>query len=281
MSSAADITDVEFRFNDIGPIGSAKLQLGDLTVIAGHNNTGKTYIAYSLYAFLKYSHQMLQSALLDSRQSRTNTFSRLIFDKFVEIAGQPRFDAVPRPADSDYLVRRMQFPSKSYHETSIGELRQSLIDGLAELFNRKRLPTTFGSRQPVQRGTLAVSWNVAPGDALDRTFNDRHLDVVFETSGGPSDAPQITIGSEVLVTHPPDIDLEFVDSFVAGLFIDAICRFLMPELVVEPFVLSAERFGISLFYRELDLNRSEVIRSLQRLDEVPGSMTHKSMSPLI
>ena len=29
------------------------MELGDLTIIAGRNNTGKTYLAYTLYGFLK------------------------------------------------------------------------------------------------------------------------------------------------------------------------------------------------------------------------------------
>lgn len=35
---------VTFHFKDIGPVKQAELELGDLTVIAGRNNTGKTYL---------------------------------------------------------------------------------------------------------------------------------------------------------------------------------------------------------------------------------------------
>ena len=42
-----------FHFKKIGPVRNAEMELGDLTVIAGRNNTGKTYIAYTLYGFLK------------------------------------------------------------------------------------------------------------------------------------------------------------------------------------------------------------------------------------
>ena len=43
----------KFHFKNIGPIKKAELELGDLTIIAGRNNTGKTYIVYTLYGFLK------------------------------------------------------------------------------------------------------------------------------------------------------------------------------------------------------------------------------------
>ena len=37
---------MKFRFKNLGPIKEADLELGDLTIIAGRNNTGKTYRDY-------------------------------------------------------------------------------------------------------------------------------------------------------------------------------------------------------------------------------------------
>ncbi|MFM7405329.1 MAG: AAA family ATPase [Cuspidothrix sp.] len=39
-------------FNDFGVIKQGKLELNDLTLLCGANNTGKTYVMYSLYALL-------------------------------------------------------------------------------------------------------------------------------------------------------------------------------------------------------------------------------------
>ena len=44
---------MKFYFRNIGPIRKAELELGDLTIIAGRNNTGKTYLVYTLYGFLQ------------------------------------------------------------------------------------------------------------------------------------------------------------------------------------------------------------------------------------
>ncbi len=41
-----------FELKNIGAIKDAKIELGELTVICGKNNTGKTYITYSIYGFL-------------------------------------------------------------------------------------------------------------------------------------------------------------------------------------------------------------------------------------
>ena len=54
---------IKFRFRNVGPVEDAALELGDLTVIAGRNNTGKTYIVYSLYGFLKMWRGFLETRI--------------------------------------------------------------------------------------------------------------------------------------------------------------------------------------------------------------------------
>jgi predicted ATPase len=39
------------QFQNIGPINEAELEIKNLTIIAGANNTGKTYLVYTLYGF--------------------------------------------------------------------------------------------------------------------------------------------------------------------------------------------------------------------------------------
>lgn len=43
---------MKFHLENIGNIKTADIELGDLTIISGKNNTGKTYIAYTIYGFL-------------------------------------------------------------------------------------------------------------------------------------------------------------------------------------------------------------------------------------
>lgn len=43
---------MKFKINQLGPIQTAELELGKLTVICGLNNTGKSYLSYSVYSFL-------------------------------------------------------------------------------------------------------------------------------------------------------------------------------------------------------------------------------------
>ncbi len=48
------------KLKNIGIIKQAEFSLGDLTILCGENNTGKTYAAYALYGFLSSWRDFIQ-----------------------------------------------------------------------------------------------------------------------------------------------------------------------------------------------------------------------------
>ena len=55
------------KLKDIGIIKQAEFSLGDLTIICGENNTGKTYISYALYGFLHSWNNFFQFPISDDQ----------------------------------------------------------------------------------------------------------------------------------------------------------------------------------------------------------------------
>ncbi len=51
--------NLKVRLRNLGILKYAEFSLGDLTIICGKNNTGKTYAAYALYGFLKSWHNFI------------------------------------------------------------------------------------------------------------------------------------------------------------------------------------------------------------------------------
>jgi len=45
---------MKFQIRNLGPVREAELELGDLTILCGKNNTGKTYVTYSVYGLLHH-----------------------------------------------------------------------------------------------------------------------------------------------------------------------------------------------------------------------------------
>ena len=47
---------MKISFTKLGPIAYAEIEIGNLTLICGENNTGKTYVTYGVYGFLAFWH---------------------------------------------------------------------------------------------------------------------------------------------------------------------------------------------------------------------------------
>ncbi|WP_416860380.1 hypothetical protein, partial [Helicobacter ganmani] len=45
---------MKIHIKNIGMLDEAEFEVGDLTLICGENNTGKTYATYSLYGYLDF-----------------------------------------------------------------------------------------------------------------------------------------------------------------------------------------------------------------------------------
>jgi hypothetical protein len=51
---------MKLKFKKLGPIDSGEIELNDLTIVAGENNTGKTYITYLIYCLLETMERMIE-----------------------------------------------------------------------------------------------------------------------------------------------------------------------------------------------------------------------------
>ena len=52
---------MEIKIKNLGVLKQAEFTLGDLTIICGGNNTGKTYATYALFGFLSASFCLYRS----------------------------------------------------------------------------------------------------------------------------------------------------------------------------------------------------------------------------
>ena len=73
-------------------------------------------------------------------------------------------------------------------------------------------------------------------------------------------------GTEAVVAID-DVLQEWSTTKLAGYVAHHYMRFLLDGLFPDPFILSAERFGISLFYRELDFTKNQLVDLLQKIGD--------------
>ena len=220
-----------FRLLNVGPVKEATLKLGGLTVIAGRNNTGKTYIAYSLYGFLKGWAGWPRAG-----------------DMLADTVGE-----FPEVRDICERIRSIGTAVVPIPPSTLVQHRTFLAKRMGDAFS-PQFRNVFNSRRD--------------------SFRDARLRIEL-TDASAACPPSPT---EVVVGHAA-ITMRYSDGVVTGAVADrdhsrrkvdslapafAYCVFLMRDLLPDPFILSSERFGISLFYRELDFTKNQILDLLQK-----------------
>lgn len=232
---------MKFGFKNIGPIAEAELELGDLTIIAGHNNTGKTYLVYTLYGFLK------------------KRFASLDFEIFV--AKRKNFKATG--IDTEQVSRKLMEEGQYKCEVSramLNKERQALIAELSSQFSGREIANVFSS---------------PAGDFADATisvnFDHDFPEIPYEGEAIYSNEMSVfTEYKEDVLTFSIKRPGNFRESDVAILLAYSYIRFLLAEFP-SPSIFCTERFGISLFYRELDFTKNRLVEMLQKMGDKKDS----------
>lgn len=265
MPAAGDdrFKSVTFTFKNIGPIENAELELGDLTIIAGRNNTGKTYVAYTLYGFLK-TWETWPGPALRTRNARAAERSRRPerYPTFEQISTQ-----VEERGQAEVPVDR----------AALNRERKEAVAALTREYSESALAGVFSSSTDEFEGaSIGVKLGAEP------PWPTRSAD-----GNEPVDAPSIRYdGVKIVVAaDQPEGKLYHPAARLRRRLWRQYIHFLLPELSSVPFVLSAERFGISLFYKELDFRKSQVVDLLQKYgdgknkdDDFPFVLLDKNVS---
>ncbi len=213
-------------FKNIGPIKEAELEMGDLTIIAGQNNTGKTYLVYTLYGFLQFcKYQPFIWKKID--------FSGLIGEKTKEIAQQIEEKGIGYMELEKYKEIRNEF-FNMVHELFCQEIIHQVFRVPKSKFEDAYFQLDFEESRQIMKG-LSNSIPFSKGRYMDCSFKDENL--VFETHIFEND------------------DLENMTSPMIERAVYSLLKELIPNIYIDPHILSAERSGIPLFYKDLNFTR--------------------------
>lgn len=234
-----------FRFRNIGPIEAADLELGPLTVIVGRNNTGKTYLAYTLYGLLDqwrgwpegpYPHVRTRAAI----RARSRDADSL--DIAQVAASLSRDGEVIREVDRETLKRERATLARSLGADFSRFLVRRVLSASAGEFENVDLRIEWADAFPevVPQVTVRATGEGTVSAAFEKG------EMLFRATNGERSHPLRARALERAV----------------GL---AYTHLLLSDLP-NPFVLTAERFGISLFHRELDFTKNQLVQILQQID---------------
>ena len=238
---------MKFHFSNIGPIKKAELELGNLTIIAGRNNTGKTYLVYTLYGFLQnwMGWPGIEGYFLDQANASIN----------IKQAGMK-------------LIEEGQYRCEISHDR-LNEERRAVISKLAPEFSDRQLSNVFSSsRRNFENASIRVSFE----SDFPKTSFRYELSYLKETS------VLIEYNGEHLIFSIKQLGKHRLEEDdITSLISFGYMQFLLAELP-DPFILSTERFGISLFYKELDFTKNRLVELLQ---EMRGKKGKDRISPFM
>ena len=242
---------MKFTFKNLGPIKSAEMRLGQLTVIAGENNVGKTYLVYALYGFL----QMIEGfsdVSLSLRADSKNPLNQILG----KMARYTNTDAIRHRSES--LIEKLPIPKV---EASVN----AVMLHLSKAFSQKGVSEVFSSRKHFRNfsfncGDAKLIWPAGHEETINwREFKEwgftRFAPPIFRNAHIRRAGDALIVKTDNAIYASQDANAVAM-GLVVGMLLGNIST---------PFILSTERFGISLFYKELDFAKNRLVEMLQKM----------------
>ena len=215
-------------FKNIGPIKKAELELGDLTIIAGQNNTGKTYLAHTLYNFLDFW--------------QTNKF--YLFHEF----------EYPKKYEAKIKEIAKQVRKTGSAEITLDEydyMSHYLFEATSKLFSEESLHQSFSaSKEEFEKASFELIENKSMEGKIFVQYSPRQRVVVkcfFQND-------RLKFEMDNLERAKPSKLLQWAYNALAG---------IVRKNLMRPFLLHNYRSSIPIFYNELNYNKDRLIQDIQ------------------
>ena len=222
---------MKISVENLGVLKQAEFELGELTLICGRNNTGKTYATYALFGFLWRWEHLLEVDI------PAQTLDALLSD------GVTRVDVASYVTEADAILER---GCRTY-------ARQ-----LARIFASKRNrfnDTTFQLRLDPE--TISA----VTGRAFKRSIRSVKSELL---SLSKAEGEKDLVVSLLMDKEERALPAESIKKIIS----DGIIELLFDSAFPRPFIVSTERTGAAIFRKDLNFprNRLDVSRADRSFD---------------
>ncbi|HPA57321.1 MAG TPA: AAA family ATPase [bacterium] len=219
---------MRIKFKNLGALKQAEFSLGELTIICGCNNTGKTYAAYALFGFLSFWREV---------------FSVHIEDEIV----------VQLLTDGAVIIDIQRY---SRNAANI------LSEGCKEY--TKQLPMVFAAPADRFKDTefelILLPEDIETKGRFERKMRAANADLFSITKEENSNELVITL----LVEKE---NLKIPKDAIVKIISDAIKEIIFGHLFPNPFIASAERTGAAIFRKELNFSKNRMLEEMSKSDK--------------
>jgi len=214
---------VNFKLKNIGLIENSNISLNDITLICGQNNTGKTYITYSIYGFLAMWRELIDFNIPKS---------------FFEELDENGFISIDILSYKDNIKNILKYLSKTYtkHLSNVFSVDD-------DWFENSEFEVTIDNFQ------------INLEDELNSTLSSSKKDILQIKKSKESQFLEVSILDVKNHKKIPHFILEKgINSALGEIYFNNYFK--------NPFIITSERTGISLFYKELDINKNVIIENM-------------------
>jgi AAA ATPase domain len=219
---------MKIQIKNLGALKQATFTLGDLTIICGANNTGKTYATYALFGFLESWDKIFSIDIQD------DSIDQLLADGVVNI-------------DVAKYIERSQ----------------NIVDEGCKLYTR-HLPTVFAaSTDRFKDSEFQVVLDSQ--DILLKSAFEREIRVGNAGLFSLSNSKENTTLVVTLLVDKESVKISKVA--IRRIISDALKDIIFGQLFPNPFIASAERTGSAIFRKELNFARNRLLEEMGQTDK--------------
>lgn len=219
---------MKIKVKNLGTLKQAELELGNLTIICGGNNTGKTYATYALFGFLSVWKQIIE---IEIKQQQIN---QLFQEGVISI------DLEKYLNNAENILNK---GGKKY-------------TGF--------LPKIFASSPDNFKNTeFFININIS-----DNKLNQNHEEIIGSTDKKIFSLIKSENSKELIVTLLTEKEnRKFPDNVIREILGSAIKNILFKQFFPNCFIASAERTGSAIFRKELNFSRNRLLEEISQTDK--------------
>jgi predicted ATPase len=218
---------MKFNFEKLGYIDKGSLELGNLTLICGPNNVGKTYVSYCIYGFIRYFKRLVDLSLSKEQIDTLKDEGSLHVDLTQYEQNLPDYIKNASDKFSQTLADYFSAPDDYFAKAKVNFSYDNFSIDLSREFKQV---TNFGKSE-------TLIFDKAPDET--------------------------TLSVAIQVTGKSKLPNRILDDVVGRAIADCLFSGTLPK----PFAVTSERTGIALFYKELDITKNAILEHLSESDK--------------
>ena len=230
---------MKFTFKNLGKLDEAIIDLKDLNLVCGTNNTGKTYLLYAIYGFLDFWNESFEANL--SKENKDQLF------------------------EESYLTIDLD---QKYSLSNVSSVLNQAAQEFAKVLHR------YFASSPNSFKRVEIQLDISEEEHIEwfGSFINTWKDMKIEFSKKNSEKSKSIFlnkdSNNVLTLKIPDSLTPIEKQIVSEIVEKSIKERFFESLLPKPFLSSCERTGIVNFLKELDFARSRLVDILGQSSEI-------------